>query len=632
MQRVRGIGWDRQLLRAIPIVLIGACCLWPASEAAAQSLTGGPINAATGRSQADAVTQNEKELIDREILGGGAPGRGGGLGAASSGLGTFTTGRLRGSDHDALRSPDITQSFSFDTTETSAFANVVVSVPGTVLGGQMKLSGFVGHNDVSLDLKSNALSVLDPNQSGSAENQSIMVGGTALWSLRNTYALATLVGTWGQTTLHDSVDDCGYTVPPHPTGCNHNRYTFNTAGFIATVAAGQVVDLAGPSGPKLDLRGSVGYTHNSGERFKNVFGNEQEYTFSTWSGTAAATLFSNMPLSDGAVLRPYIQGYVRQEWGYRSGFDALVDGTSQTIRLEQDHLYGGVDVGLTYSQGSTTFGAALYYEASGDDHTLGGRLGLSQKLDGINAPAKGSSWSGFYVGINAGMGWGNAHAGTSAVCNDTHDTTFDPPPAENGVQCPFARDQLAVVGAAGTGSMSDRGFLGGAQAGVNLQKGNAVFGFEVDVQSFKLGASRSGSKTDPNDPTNLITVATSFDTDWLFTARSRLGWLVSPNTLLYVTGGLAATELAVKNSLTSSASLAEGAGSASGRVVGWTLGAGAELALGGNWSLRGEYLYMDFGQVTVNTPVSNPAPFTNNLASTVDLTAHLVRAGLNYKF
>jgi outer membrane immunogenic protein len=629
MQGVRGSGQDRRQLRTILIAMLGASTLLVASESLAQSLTGGPINAATGRSLADAVSQNEKELIDREVLGGAVGG-----GGASSGLGTFSTGRLRSSDHDALRShPPADQSFSFDTTEASAFANVVVSVPGTVLGGQMKVSGFVGHNDVSLDLKSNALSVLDPNQSGSAENQSIIAGGTALWSLRNTYALATLVGTWGQTTLHDGVDDCGYTVPPHPTGCNHNRYTFNTAGIIATLTAGQIFDLGGASGPKLDLRGSVGYVHNGGDRFKNVFGNEQKYFFSTWAGTAAATLFSNMALSDGVFLRPYIQGYVRQEWGYRSGFDALVDGASETNRLEQDHLYGGVDVGLTYTQGNTTFGAALYYETSGDDHTLGGRLGLSQKLDGLAAPAKGFSWSGFYVGINAGMAWGNAHADTSAVCNDTHDTSLDPPPAENGVQCPFARDQLAVVGAAGSGSMTDRGFLGGAQAGVNVQKGNAVFGIELDVQSFKLGASRSGSKPDPNDPTNLITVATSFDTDWLFTARSRLGLLVTPNTLLYVTGGVAATELSVKNSVASSTSLAEGAGSGSGRLVGWTVGGGAELALGGNWSLRGEYLYLDFGKVTVNTPVQDPvAPFTNNLASSVDLTAHVVRAGLNYKF
>jgi outer membrane immunogenic protein len=99
---------------------------------------------------------------------------------------------------------------------------------------------------------------------------------------------------------------------------------------------------------------------------------------------------------------------------------------------------------------------------------------------------------------------------------------------------------------------------------------------------------------------------------------------------------VAATDLYVKNTLTSSVSLAEGVGSTNGRVVGWTLGGGAELALGGNWTLRGEYLYLDFGKVTANAQVFDPghtaAGTTNNLASSVDLTAHVVRAGLNYKF
>ncbi len=81
-----------------------------------------------------------------------------------------------------------------------------------MLGGQVKLSGFVGQNKIWLDLKSNSLAVLEPNQSGQGRNESLIAGGTALWAQGSMYALATAIGTWGQTTLKDSVDDCGYSL------------------------------------------------------------------------------------------------------------------------------------------------------------------------------------------------------------------------------------------------------------------------------------------------------------------------------------------------------------------------------------------------------------------------------------
>ena len=152
------------------------------------------------------MSQNEKELINREVLGGGPQGQSAAGGAAAAATSSFPTGRLRTSDHDALK-PQTDQSFSYKTREASAFGNVVVTLPGTVLGGQVKFSGFVGQNELSLNLKSNGFAVLEPQQSGSARNDSVIAGGTVLWALKNTYALATLVGTWGQTTLKDSVDD-----------------------------------------------------------------------------------------------------------------------------------------------------------------------------------------------------------------------------------------------------------------------------------------------------------------------------------------------------------------------------------------------------------------------------------------
>ena len=94
-----------------------------------------------------------------------------------------------------------------------------------------------------------------------------------------------------------------------------------------------------------------------------------------------------MALQNDALLRPYVMAYVRQEWGYKNELEAVQsDGTFLgNFYYEQRHLYGGVDGGLTYTQGNTTFAAAMYYEGSGSEHTLGGRLGVSQKLDGLAA-------------------------------------------------------------------------------------------------------------------------------------------------------------------------------------------------------------------------------------------------------
>jgi outer membrane immunogenic protein len=626
----------------ISALLVGVALLVPSGTAFAQSSLGAPLTSATGRSLADAVGQNENELIGREVLGGppgGVPaGRSttSGGGGAATPLNTFSTGRVRGSDHDALTSsppgggPSGSGPFPYDTREYSSFGNVVVTVPGTVLGGQLKLSGFVGRNDVFLRLKSDSVNILDPDQSGAAFNQSIIFGGTALWAKQNTYALATLVGTIGQSTLKDTVDDCYKASPgPPPTGfnadfCHHNRYNFNTAGIIATATAGHVIDLGGgTSGPKLDLRGSIGYTHNAGDRFTNISGDQQQYTFSTWTGTAGLTLFSNMTLQGGALLRPYIQGYVRQEWGYDNRLDFVLVGSPPDVNhYDQAHTYGGVDGGFTYTQGNTTFGAAVYYEASGSERTLGGRLGMSQKLDSL--PPKNSrpfNWSGFYIGVNAGGASATSGINSSVACRDND--------GDGNFACPFTTPEevpgsttAAPLAAAGTGKLSDGGFTGGGQVGYNLQTGGFVFGLELDAESFRLGASRSVATAGP-------IFITSFDTNWLFTARTRIGLPVTPSLLLYATTGFALTDLSVGNSVAGI-----GAASSRGLVTGRTIGAGAEWALNRDWTLRGEYLYVDFGNVTTNAPTAQPNPVAdfNSVRSTADLTAQIVRLGLNYRF
>ena len=65
--------------------------------------------------------------------------------------------------------------------------------------------------------------------------------------------------------------------------------------------------------------------------------------------------------------------------------------------------------------------------------------------------------------------------------------------------------------------------------------------------------------------------------------------------------------------------------------VGWTVGGGLEYAISHHWSLKAEYLYLDFGNhgFTGNPDPANPPFQVHYNAQTQE---HTVNVGLNYKF
>ena len=140
------------------------------------------------------------------------------------------------------------------------------------------------------------------------------------------------------------------------------------------------------------------------------------------------------------------------------------------------------------------------------------------------------------------------------------------------------------------------GFIGGVQAGYNFQTGPWVFGVEGDIQA-------SGAD-DTFAPWK-------FSNPWFGTLRGRAGYAFS-NVLFYATAGLAFGELRGQTF---------GLTTESHTSAGWTIGAGAELGLTQNWSVKLEYLYMDLStsQFAI-TGVSN------------GYSASVVRAGVNYRF
>jgi outer membrane immunogenic protein len=230
-------------------------------------------------------------------------------------------------------------------------------------------------------------------------------------------------------------------------------------------------------------------------------------------------------------------------------------------------------------------------------------------------PAPVYNWTGFYIGGNGGYAWGRSNVSTTAPSLGSY----------------FVASDLSQIDSSGQGTIHPNGGTGGIQAGYNWQAGNVVYGAEVDFDALSLSASRSITTQYISAPGTFFTINQSVKTDWLFTARPRVGW-ASDNWLLYVTGGLAVTELKYNNLFTDTFAAAFENGSISKTKAGWVVGGGVEYGLTRNWSVKAEYLYMDFGDVSstgvVSTSIAESAPLNHS----ADLKTNIVRAGINYRF
>jgi outer membrane immunogenic protein len=238
-------------------------------------------------------------------------------------------------------------------------------------------------------------------------------------------------------------------------------------------------------------------------------------------------------------------------------------------------------------------------------------------------PAPIYSWTGFYVGGNAGYDWNDVNVNSNFSC-----------PAGGGCSVTVPANVANII-AASSGSIRAHGFTGGGQAGYNWQVNSAVLSVETDFNAFNLNGSRSAAVPSVST-TSIFNPSTSVHTDWLFTLRGRLGWTVVPTVLLYGTGGLAVTEARISNTYTTTnnpLNTASGASSSSNTRAGWTIGGGAEWAFDPHWSVKAEYLYADFGSISTSTNVASAAFVNANIFSTsVNLKANIIRAGVNYKF
>ncbi|SIO14749.1 high affinity Mn2+ porin [Bradyrhizobium erythrophlei] len=191
-------------------------------------------------------------------------------------------------------------------------------------------------------------------------------------------------------------------------------------------------------------------------------------------------------------------------------------------------------------------------------------------------------WTGFYLGGHVGYGDGGLGAGTN-------------PLPEQGAFFPH----------------SITGGTGGFQAGYNRQFSNRVV----------LGIEADATFTSPVDLPRRAPAPFNATIDYTGTLRGRAGYAFGA-WMPYLTGGFAWGHSHININDGGKEVL-----SSPGQYhTGWTVGAGAEFAVGGNWSAKLEYDYIDLARRMYD--LSDFAlPGVN-----VDPRIHLIKFGLNYRF
>jgi outer membrane immunogenic protein len=157
-----------------------------------------------------------------------------------------------------------------------------------------------------------------------------------------------------------------------------------------------------------------------------------------------------------------------------------------------------------------------------------------------------NSWTGMHVGVNAG----------------------------------YSTDDF-VVSTPGPGtSTRANGFIGGFQVGYDYQINSFVIGLESDVDLTLQSATWPGA------------AGVTTKMPWFGTTRGRFGYTVTPNTLIYVTGGAAYTI----------ADTTAGAVTLHTPGVGWTVGGGIQYQIANHLQLGLEYLHVDISGPSATLP------------------------------
>ena len=283
-------------------------------------------------------------------------------------------------------------------------------------------------------------------------------------------------------------------------------------------------------------------------------------------------------------------GGTRSGWVLGGGVEhALSFAPNWSVKVE--YLY--MDFGTERTFDTSGFA----YDHRNQIHTA--KLGVNYRPSWFGAmPASAPiaapvyNWTGFYIGVNGGYGVADV-------------TTTNAPGFGAYDEGAFIQTNLAPAR-----------FFGGAQAGYNWQAGWGVFGIEAE-----------GGYLGMRQEVTAIDDFTRVEFGWYGVLAARAG-IALDRTLIYGKFGGAVAHIE------NTASDLDGVpfvfdpadfSSVTKTRFGWALGGGIEHSFLPNWSLKVEYLYMDFGTFQAFNATPGDVFEHRN-------TVHTAKLGLNYRF
>ena len=234
-------------------------------------------------------------------------------------------------------------------------------------------------------------------------------------------------------------------------------------------------------------------------------------------------------------------------------------------------------------------------------YLLGAAFAGVAALGVTQAQAQGP-WSGPYFGLHAGYGWGDAKS--------QHDIGLGGIPPAN--------------------SVDTRGWLAGAQLGLNVQVGQFVLGGELSLSDLHGSGSRAGCSP--------LLFGVGVDTcrvqdDWLLLGMGKVGFAFSSNVMAYGTAGVAVAGVTTND--TFPGQLSPNLFRASAVHNGWAYGAGIDyriplvpcsghgMGCGSSWVVGLEYLHVNLDDATHNPSLLLPRQVSQDI--------DIIRANLSIK-